>query len=326
MTDATRDTDPAEDEELTARLLHSAGRRPAVATDRAARVRQAVHAEWRSVTRRRKVRRRAAFAAVLASAALVAIAFRLTPLRRPQPPAAQEAVATVERIDGYASLRPGDRVPQDGVVETGAAGRIGLRLIDGTSVRFDTGSKSRLLSAAILELSAGAVYVDSGSTGHGVEIRTSFGVARDIGTQFEVRLHGASMQVRVRTGAVEVRRGSDSASWRAGTEIVVGHAGTTSRPVAPYGPEWSWSAKVGPAFDIEGRSLGSLLDHLSHEYGWTLHYADADLARRASTIVLHGSVEGLQPNEILEAVMATTGLEHRVDGGTLSISRSASSR
>ena len=64
-----------------------------------------------------------------------------------------------------------------------------------------------------------------------------------------------------------------------------------------------------------------VLDHLSREQGWTVRYADASLARRATTIVLHGSVDGLSPQDSLGVAIAASGLAHRLDGGTLFVTQ-----
>jgi ferric-dicitrate binding protein FerR (iron transport regulator) len=195
-------------------------------------------------------------------------------------------------------------------------------------VRFDHGSRARLVSASVLELGAGAVYVDSGrqspASRNALEVHTSFGVVRDIGTQFEVRLSNSSLRVRVRSGVVEVRRGvrgDDVSSARPGTELTLGPTGASSRAVMAYGPEWAWAASLAPAFEIEGRTLGAFLEYLCREQGWTLAYEDPKLTLEASGIILHGQTTGLQPSEALAVVLATTGLTHRFEDGALVVAR-----
>src|SRR5262249_34172922 len=144
-----------------------------------------------------------------------------------------ETVATVERVEGEARrfprtpgdrtvparLSPDDRLRTGEWVETGAAARAALRLSDGTSARLDTGSRARPLSATVIELAYGALYLDTGRDAKGLEVRTPLGTVHDIGTQFEVRLRDASLRVRVRTGIVELRRGDQSIPARPGTEL-----------------------------------------------------------------------------------------------------------
>jgi len=84
-----------------------------------------------------------------------------------------------------------------------------------------------------------------------------------------------------------------------------------------------WTASLAPAFEIEGRALEPFLEHLCRERGWTLQYADAALAREASGIILHGSVDGLQPADALAVVFAASGLTHRFQRGELVVSRAS---
>jgi FecR protein len=315
---------PFEDEDATARLLRTAGPRPGVPVDRAARVRRAVHLQWQANHRRRTVRRgMLAGAALLATAAGLVLVVTLTRPREDVVAPVRETVATVERVEGEARLAPEDNVRTGEWVETGATTRVALRLSDGTSIRLDTGSRTRLLSSTVIELAYGALYLDTGGDSKGLEVRTPLGTVRDIGTQFEIRLRDASLRLRVRTGVAEVRRGSQSIPARPGTEVTLTGAGTMSRSVATHGPEWEWSVKLAPSFEIEGRPLAAFLEYLSREHGWTLRYADAALARDSSSTILHGSVDGLQPRDALAVALATSGLFHRFRDGELLISRTA---
>lgn len=332
--DTQADVHAGDDEKTMARLLHLAGMRAVVDPARAARVKEAVFAEWRIVTRRRTIRRRATTAVGLLSAAAVAtFAFRVgLPLGAPPP--ASAAMAVVDTIEGSGArvrtptsnaqgapirlagaLRIGDRI------ETDRAGRVGLTLPGGVSVRLDASSWVVLVSPTVIQLGAGAVYVDSTPGAPRLEMRTSFGLVRDIGTQFEVRLKTSSLHVRVRSGVVEVDRGTEVVAARPGTELTVDASGATGRAIAPYGTEWAWAARLSPDFDIEGRSLSAFLDHLSREQGWNLTYADPTLEREASGILLHGSAKGMAPAAALATVLPTTGLTHRVNEGELVVSR-----
>jgi ferric-dicitrate binding protein FerR (iron transport regulator) len=311
------------EEEVTARLLRLAGRRPEAPADRAARVRGDVHRHWQAATRRRALRRRALLGtALLASAATATLVVKVLTPRDVGAPTLAETIASVEQVEGDAGLTRGDGVRTGQWLETGARGRAALRLADGTSMRLDTDARARLLSPAILELTRGTVYLDTGERSTGLEVRTPFGVARDIGTQFEVRLTASSLRVRVRAGLVELRRGEQSVSARPGTEVTLGSGPANTRPVPAFGPEWQWAADLAPVFDIEGRSLAAFLGHLSREQGWTVRYADAQLARDASGIILHGSVRGLEPADAVAVALRTSALSHRFDNGELVVMRS----
>ena len=265
--------------------------------ERAARVRAAVLGECRTVARARAVRRRVlATAGALAAAAAVLMAVRVWLPSAVRPPIGAR-LALVETAQGTglqlrdttgalsapymqtgAAIREGDRIATDG------ASRVSVRLTGGASLRFDHATAVRLVSARRIELSAGAVYVDSGPASPGLEVRTPLASVRDIGTQFEVRVGAGSLRVRVRSGLVEVQRGRDVSSARPGTELTVASGGVTSRDILAHGPDWEWAARLAPAFAIEGRSLRAFLERWCHEEGWALAYAHPALAREASGI------------------------------------------
>jgi hypothetical protein len=319
------------DEEMTARLLRLGGMRPDVPAEREGRIKRAFLDEVRATSRARAARRRTAtIAATLSIAAAASVAIWLGVTREAERPALG-AIATVERLEGDPVLQKGSAAParlalgdtlQVGDrITSGAASRVGLRLPNGTSVRVDRGSRARLVSVNRVALDAGALYVDSGPDAQALEITTSFGLVRDIGTQFEIRLDDSSLRVRVRSGVIEVHRGIEVSSARPGTELIVTSEVVTNRPVAPYGRQWEWAASLGPEFDIEGRSLSAFLEYLCREQGWTLVYADSRLALEASGIMLRGSAKGLQPSDALAAVLPTTGLTYRVKDGELAVAR-----
>jgi ferric-dicitrate binding protein FerR (iron transport regulator) len=293
-----------------------------VAGDRTSRVREAVRLEWQASTRHRRSRfRRGAVAAtaLLATAAAIALAVRFNASREAAVPA--PPLAIVERVDGRFRFEPGEGVPAGEWLETHPGTRASFRLGDHTSLRLDSGSRARLISPTVIELSSGAVYVDTGESSPGLEVRTPLGTARDTGTQFEVRLRDTSLQVRVRSGAVELRHGAGSTSAPAGTELTLADGRALRAKTSAFGPAWEWASGVAPAFPIEGRPLSVFLDHLAHEHGWTVRYADASLAARASTIVLRGSVDGLSPQDALTVAIATSGLAHRLQNGQISVLR-----
>lgn len=322
----------------TIRLLRLAGTRLPVPATRVARVRTAVHTEWQAGVRRRATRRRFLFpaAAVGAMAALILVSgtWRLAERRATLLPA--EQVAIVEQLDGSPrrvsdvsegpaetalSLRDAIRIGD--WIETDPRSRVALRFSDGTSVRFDGGSRARPLSSRAIELSAGAAYVDTDRESGRFEVRTAVATARDIGTQFEVRLVSRAVRVRVRTGIVELADRIRSVTGRAGTEITLSAAGAMSRPIAPHGPEWEWTISVSPPLEIEGVVLADFLARVGRELGLVVDYANPALAKEAAGITLHGSVKGLSPREALDVAVATSGLQHRVEAGAVIVGRGA---
>ena len=61
--------------------------------------------------------------------------------------------------------------------------------------------------------------------------------ARDLGTQFEVRVTETSLRVRVRSGAVELTSADRMVAARAGSEVLISPSGIETRPVAISGEQ-----------------------------------------------------------------------------------------
>jgi ferric-dicitrate binding protein FerR (iron transport regulator) len=229
-----------------------------------------------------------------------------------------EPVAVVEAVDGtFSGLQRADAVHVGQWIETGSAARVALRFGRDSSVRIDLNSRLRALSSSIIELTSGAVYVDTGQEHRSFEIQTPLGTARDLGTQFELRLAGQLLRLRVRTGLVELMDHARSISGRAGTEITLAAGGTVTRAIAPNSPEWAWVNRVSPPLKMEGVSLAAFLASVAREQGWTVAYADPALARKAETTILHGSATDLSPHEAVEVAIATSGLRHRLSNGSV---------
>jgi ferric-dicitrate binding protein FerR (iron transport regulator) len=325
----------SDEEDVTAELLRLAGGPPDPPAERAARIREVVHREWR-VSRQRRMIRRAAAIAVLGIAASLMIAVWVNRPHSVVGPS-DRVVASGQRIQGRplivrqyprgsAPLSLSTSIYAEDVIETDDASRAALQAADASSVRIDRSSRVRFLTPAVIELLAGAVYVATADRSHGFEVRTAIGDLRDVGTQFEVRLTGSSLRLRVRRGTVEIRRGPAIATAAAGREAMVTTRGIAVRDVPSYGSEWAWATDLGPPFAIEGWALHVFLEHTAAEEGWTLRYANTDVAEASRRIILHGSVDGLSAEDALGSVLTTSGLQYRLRVGELLVSRAADAR
>jgi ferric-dicitrate binding protein FerR (iron transport regulator) len=305
-------------DDATMRLLRLAGPRAQAPSGRSERVRSAVHAAWRQTTRRRARRRRATVGAVLAAAAVLLVSVALRDgTEAPGHALLGHTVAVVERAQGERPRPLGSPVRIGEWVDTTSASRLALRFDDGTLVRVDTGTRLRAIAPAAIELAAGAVYVDTERERGRFEVHTALATARDIGTQFEVRLHDETLRLRVRSGAVELRDPVRTIDARPGTEIVLTSAGATSRAIQVHGADWQWTTKVSPLLEMDGRSLATFLERVAREQGWTLEYAAPAIQAQANTTILHGSVSGLTAEAAVAVAVATSGLRHRLDDGVL---------
>jgi ferric-dicitrate binding protein FerR (iron transport regulator) len=273
--------------------------------------------------RRRAIRRRVVTTGMLAGAAGLGLflAARSDVFER-ELRSIGEPIAVVEAVDGVAAgVRPADTIRVGQWIETGPATRLRLRFGDDTSVRLDHDSRLRARSAEVIELSSGGVYIDNRQESGRLEVRTPFGTARDIGTQFEVRLLDGALRLRVRTGMVELEDGRRAITARPGTEIVLAPGDAVTRPIPAYSSEWAWASSLSPPLEMDGMALAAFLNGLAREQGWTVEYGDAALAREAETIILHGSVAGLAPVDAVSVAIASSGLEHRLAEGSLLVRR-----
>ena len=339
---------PAEINDEVAALVRLAGTRGHIVpldAARLARVRTAVHGAWRTEiefvarhARQVKTRRRwLAIAVPLVVAASAVITFAIwRPGRTPAAVPSPALVAHIDYATGSSTPFTAGGTVMSGSTVTTSAGTLALTLTSGVHLRLDASSAIRVDSAADVVLERGAVYVDSAPANPGVDpsagtpaprlpgaspitIHTPAGLVRDIGTQFEVRLADAGIRVRVREGEVRVTYANGvEALAGAGEELFTRPDGSIDRrPVAETGSEWEWAERAAPPFAVEGKTLGALLDWVSHEGAWTVTFADSRTSDALRATLVHGRpdlLKGLTPAEALDVVLPTCGLRHRIDG------------
>ena len=311
-----------------ARLVRLAGARPAVSAERALRAELAVRAAWQASVAARRRRLVAVWGGGLALAATLVLALGLA-WRGPATPAAAPLAGTVERLSGgaevvaadgsVAPLLPGAALTAGGGVATAADGRVAVRLATGASLRLDVGSRLRFATPSRLVLERGAVYVDSQS-GVPVTVETPWGTVEERGTQFEVRLAAGAVRVRVREGGVSLSGEGGTWDGAPGDELLLTQGGELSRGNVPFhGAAWGWVQEIAPAYRLEGRTLGDFLAWFGRETGREVRWSDAAEQARALPVVLHGSVDGMSPEQALAAVLPTCGLAHRLEGGAVTL-------
>jgi ferric-dicitrate binding protein FerR (iron transport regulator) len=220
-------------------------------------------------------------------------------------------------------LEIGGSVFAETTVLTGADGRVALQLSDEISMRLDAGTRIQMMSSSDIHLEKGAVYIDNATAGDdrtSVSVATPLGIAKDIGTQFEVRLGGESLRLRVREGTVVLHQEHQTETAEEGMEVTVEEdRGSRRRSIPVYGAEWKWVLQIAPGLDIEGRRLDDFLSWISRETGRRIQFENLELQESASSIVLHGTIEGLSVGDALETVLPTCGLTHRVSEGKITI-------
>lgn len=319
-------------------LIVGAGPRAAVPAEDIAAIKAAAREEWRGLVEgERRQRRGARLGAGLALAAsvLLALAVGWWWTTRTAPVAAP-VVASVELVAGSvrgggAELAVGGQLPAGVTVETGdrvdgpLAGTA-LRLAGGQSLRLAAGTRVRLASDRRFELDRGTLYVDSdpAASAGGVEVVTTLGIVRDIGTQFEVRVSegDSTLRVRVREGEVALEAAGDSHRAIRGDQLSLLADGSIARAeIEPYGPEWDWVVATAPGLEFDGHPVGAVLSWYGRETGRAVRYADPALAAVADEAVLSGSSRGFTPAQTLETALRTSGLRHRLENGTILVGR-----
>jgi ferric-dicitrate binding protein FerR (iron transport regulator) len=318
-----------DDERAIERVLRAAGARAQPSQDVQAKVRETVHAQWREVVAQRRHQRRRVWLAAAASVAVVAIGavFLRAQLAAPVVVASvSHSVGDVRTRGGLLSewqAAPASRAVRDGdTVATGANGRAALALADGLSLRLDHDTRIAFEDAEHVEVLAGAVYVDSGtSAATPLQLHTPAGAVRHVGTQYEVKLVGPGTRLRVREGRVELTPdGAQSVTVQAGEQATISDSGALSRErVSTSGSEWAWVLRAAPPFDIDGRPVREFLAWAGRELGREIVFETPESEAEANRAVLSGSTAGLTPSEAIAAVLPTTRLRSHEQGDRLVI-------
>jgi len=317
-------------------LLEQAAPRPAPPTRDEQLVRDAVYAEWQSVTGKHRTRQhiiRFAIAATVILAVAVSFnAFRVTGV-------APVEVATISKDHGSIYLL-GDqselRELQDlttifagQTVETGNDSGIGLAWGNGGSLRVDENTRVEFRSATSVYLVSGRVYFDSqtmaaisGGDGAtpGLVIETDYGSVTHLGTQYMTTVDSGTLTVSVREGQVDV---NGHYTAYAGQEMeLVGGAQPSVTNISSSSAEWAWVETTAPTLDFSGKSSYDFLKWVGRETGHTVVFDGSEAEQIARSGDLIGSIENLDPRTELEIRMRGEDLnvEFDPDGGTINVS------
>lgn len=311
------------DEAQIAELLQKVGARTPPPDDVTDSVRENVRAVWQEEVNRRRTSRTRNFA--IAASIVMAMAagwYVLIPAPQAGP------VARVALESGTVEVRGNDdqwhaldslNISAGATVRTKDESYLTLDLTSGANLRIDANTVVKLSDVTLAELDIGAVYVDSDRETADIDIRTSFGVAQEIGTRFEVRTSPTSWRVQVRDGKVRVKDDAIDELATAGQRIDIRDDDTVTFANIPSNdPSWSWAERAATPFPIEGATLQQYLSWVSRETGNLIVFENTETEAAAMRTVLHGSIEGLSPQESLDVVLATTNLR-RVSSGDNSI-------
>ena len=323
----------AGDDESLANLMKLAGERPQIPLSAESRVYHRVQIEWQSATvnpsgdkvyqQVHKTWRRAALLRWLLPAGVAATAaIAMILVSQPDPPAPQ-VLATVSRVVGNSQYPEGASVHVGETISTEAGDGLSLLLARNESLRIDENTRIRIDAADQFTLLAGRVYADTGQFVYrdgGLKIHTDFGVVTDVGTQFSVTASDESLDVAVREGRVAVQNEQESYAARMGERLTLVQGESASvTALDTHDAYWDWIASLTPTFDMTSKSLFDFLQWAARETGRELQFESDESRMYAMRTDVHGSVDGLSPDEALEAVLATTTVRYRIYSDKITI-------
>ena len=326
-------TEHKKDEDALEELLIFAGRREVVEPHRSERVERKLFAHWQQVVQRQRQserrRRTIKFGGFLALAASLVLTFNLF-LRSPgESPAVATLVAVVGNTEvGFRdqpmmAMATGSELRAGSILETSDDAGASLILTSGHSLRVAAASRVRFQIDTIM-LDQGSVYIDSGRTGarSRLVVRTSFGTAREFGTQYLVSILDDAFEISVREGSVNVERNKGpTLTAKAGEALHLDRDGKARREaILNYGDRWQWASKLGQPMQLEGRTLAEFFSWLSRENGWVVTYTTGSLEKSARSVELHGSIAGLDGEQALASVVATVGWRFTLSNGVVAVS------
>lgn len=309
-----------------AALLERVGERPQPDEGAMERVREAVHDAWQSSLAARRARRRRWVGLAAAASVVLALGTGLL-IGDAQPPgeihyAQALPGGTMEwrsgaRADGaWASLAASRTLVSGDTVRTGNDSYGVLAMSTGAALRLDAGTELEMTGGDEIYLRRGAVYVEAPGAAT-LAIRTDHGLARDIGTRYEVRVGDRGWRVQVREGRVVMNDAlAGEVTADAGERIVAQDAAFARERVGSTDASWQWTHRAAPPMAIEGAVLNDYLVWWSRETGIAVRYQRPIDEAIAAQTQLHGSLEGLSLEDGFGAV--TRGAGYRVVDRTAS--------
>lgn len=310
------------------KLIRHVGSRASIDADRFEKASARVEAHWETVVAEQRKSQPARFNPNFAIAASVVLAvaagfltWRYTLDAPPIDSIVASRIVGEVRVDGRA-IATGDTIPVDGVITTANDSRVALQLADGQSLRIDEDTQLVASAESRFGLGRGAVYFDSGRSvdASPVFIDTPYGVATDIGTQFQVRLQANTVVVGVREGIVALSRpGLEALTVDRGQLLEIADDGGADRREIEDDSMWDWVNAIAPEIDTNDMTLANYLDWYAREKGYEIEWADTQSRDEAMGIRLSVSIQGLTLDEGLAVAQATAPFEYEIDDGTMRV-------
>ncbi len=306
------------------RLLREVGARSEPSAELASEVRAIVHAEWREVVAERTRRKRAFGYGIAASLIVAVLGVALLARTFLKPIASPQSVASIAKIqadahtgfaqvsatqgESWRDIGPGEKLSVGMLLRTDAATSVAIAFDSGLSLRVDRSSLLQFVAADRAALERGRVYVDAPLERRApLVVQTRFGAIEHVGTQYQAQLLADRVEVSVREGRVAIARDGGQIQAVLGERVAFGERGEIERQsLSPWDASWQWAVQAAPSFDIENQSLARFLDWVARETGKSIRYSSSEVRQQAETLILHGSIAALGPEQALRAVLATT--------------------
>ncbi len=316
MTEPRKTSEMLDDQQIET-ILKKTGARPVPPADVTLEVRRAVLGAWKEETRLTRTRLKRRWLA-LAASVVVVVSAMIFQMQNTVPVALASVDDSLNRVELFESGRWVPMTDQvlmkSSRVRTRDDAHVSLTLGSGINIRLDENTEITLLQVSEIGLEQGAVYVDSYGKrpDDGFIVRTRFGAASDIGTQFIVRSGSTGWEVQVREGVVELA--SDDNQFLTRVEVgnklsLTANSETESTAISSTDPSWGWAERTAPLFTIEGHSLMDYLDWMARETGNEVQFSSEPERKDAQSTILHGSIEGLAPGESLATVLDSAEFE-----------------
>lgn len=304
---------PSDDDAEIEALLREVGAGDQLSSADTEDIRRAVHDEWLSVVAQRKRRTRVMTFGVAASFAIVVLIASWI-LRSSV--SIVELPVSIAYIDGAAQsevaalgMKVGDDVAVGSSLNTDSMTRIALNVGTAVSMRIDRDTRIQRVANDRFRLSEGALYVDAdpNAKDHDLIVETAAGDVRHLGTQYQVRQSNGVVEVSIREGRVQIESSSGAALASAGERVMINRAGEIQRQsISAQDAEWDWAERSSPPFALDDRTLAEFLQWVGRQTGRQVVYATPEAQAMAQALKLHGSIDGLDPDTALSAVLSTT--------------------
>jgi ferric-dicitrate binding protein FerR (iron transport regulator) len=333
----TRGNRTLERDKAVEEILRRAPPRPAPSAEHMTVAREAVKAEWQTVTSKRRGQRKLAALAIAASV-MIAIAVGVNVLRVPS--ALPVQVATIDSTDGTIYLleeqsrlqetRDLTELVAGQTLVTGRDSGVAITWSSGGDLRIDEDSRVEFVSVDDILLHSGRVYFDAQpsrlqagipqNSNARFSIRTSEGTVSHLGTQYMTDIDGDTLTVSVREGQVNVVGKFADAAATAGQQLVLsGSKRPSYTNIGTHGDAWLWVERMAPAIELDQRSAHEFIGWASRETGLEVRYTTEVAEERARSTQMIGTVDS-EPRIALQTLLQTTDLRVRLKDGLIVVS------